>query len=1101
MSQQVGHPGELSLAKLLATLTATLHPAVYVFAVVRDEDKLPPWSKVQMLFREADSEGVTVILTQEDATAAGLEYCFPCRKITLDVTSSLDAVGFIAVVATRLAAHEQTLRDCTNTVIPDQVEKRDHELAAAAQEEHLPSTIDASELWQEVLEQSDEETKKKIKQLDQTDTLIHIDQLIDLIRDKRDAFKVDTPSINIHGKEVIWRDCAARVISILTVLGDVASQFAPSPSSAVWSALKVLLKTNVTQCAEMVAVLGCIEKVLPLVKRGAIYEHVFLRERSNDSCKSSINLREALVEAYKQALKLLVQAVRKVEENNITRFWSALQNHEEVVGLIKDFRDAEDRVIKDAHACHVEQGKVNHDEILERFGCLDRPLQEFAHKISRAVYEHALNFAHRNWRLAFATWEISSMDTVSVVGSSVANRTRFVYHWPSSVIVSSPEDKTVGAGKTILASHVIDNCMDNNARESPAIGAGLAYFYYSKADQETREQPSTFVFQSFVKQLFMLPSCPEKLHINLIQRIEDVKKAHRTFLSYKECENLLLDFVNEVSHTFLILDGLDEFPEWDACEIIIALTNLVRISSGLVHVFVSSRNEDHIRKTFRATEYQQPFLEINIGSENQADIERFIEKETKQNFNRYSADKQRHLIDRLTGGANGMSWPAILERLDNLPKGLADIYDQLYDRNEGSDRTYLQRAVKWVTFAYEPLSTEALLSVIQLGQSPDGTLQIDDRADEAEIESICRHLISKDTNGHWKFAHASVDEYFQDVQNERLGYWVGNSAQVDLAILLVLLFISYEEWPRSIGYSARMLKRCDDSSSTSQSHELDPQSFLRSYVDNYWMSHVETTQHLPIKRPQVLQLLQPFMPTGKLTYKSSPQYQKWIQIAAAGRTDIYTDALPADNSIFGLVALGLFPLLDKRGIGHLDLEKTNATHRSLLAIAARHGHTLTCARLVDLGCEINRGFQVIEDDPLSGPKVYRSTALFEAVKEKNADCVEMLLKRKADANLDTDTRALCRAAEYDDTTILKLLLDYGARPNAICRDCSFNYAIERANHSNRRETMKLLTQAGARFGSFKDSAGMPHFASPSSTPRTRRRYAFSISLDPTTRQF
>ena len=32
------------------------------------------------------------------------EYFFPCRKITLDVTSSLEAVGFIAVVATRLAA-------------------------------------------------------------------------------------------------------------------------------------------------------------------------------------------------------------------------------------------------------------------------------------------------------------------------------------------------------------------------------------------------------------------------------------------------------------------------------------------------------------------------------------------------------------------------------------------------------------------------------------------------------------------------------------------------------------------------------------------------------------------------------------------------------------------------------------------------------------------------------------------------------------------------------------------------------------------------------------------------------------------------------------
>ncbi|KAH6654288.1 ACT domain-containing protein [Truncatella angustata] len=105
MSTLVGHPGELSLATLLATLTTTLHPATYVFAVVQDESKLPPFSKVQMLFREAESEGVTVILTREDAEAYSLEYCFPCRKITINVTSSLDAVGFIAVVATRLAAN------------------------------------------------------------------------------------------------------------------------------------------------------------------------------------------------------------------------------------------------------------------------------------------------------------------------------------------------------------------------------------------------------------------------------------------------------------------------------------------------------------------------------------------------------------------------------------------------------------------------------------------------------------------------------------------------------------------------------------------------------------------------------------------------------------------------------------------------------------------------------------------------------------------------------------------------------------------------------------------------------------------------------------
>ncbi|THW14311.1 hypothetical protein D6D02_08707 [Aureobasidium pullulans] len=104
MSTQTTHPGELSLAKLLATLTTTLHPTTYVFAVIPDETRLPPFSEVEMLFREAKTEGITVITSRDYAESHGIEYAFPCRKITLDVTSSLDAVGFIAVVATRLAA-------------------------------------------------------------------------------------------------------------------------------------------------------------------------------------------------------------------------------------------------------------------------------------------------------------------------------------------------------------------------------------------------------------------------------------------------------------------------------------------------------------------------------------------------------------------------------------------------------------------------------------------------------------------------------------------------------------------------------------------------------------------------------------------------------------------------------------------------------------------------------------------------------------------------------------------------------------------------------------------------------------------------------------
>ena len=53
-----------------------------------------------MSFREA--EGLTVITTRTSAVGHGLDYTFPCKMITLNVHSSLEAVGFIAVIAQRL---------------------------------------------------------------------------------------------------------------------------------------------------------------------------------------------------------------------------------------------------------------------------------------------------------------------------------------------------------------------------------------------------------------------------------------------------------------------------------------------------------------------------------------------------------------------------------------------------------------------------------------------------------------------------------------------------------------------------------------------------------------------------------------------------------------------------------------------------------------------------------------------------------------------------------------------------------------------------------------------------------------------------------------
>ena len=90
--------GEHDLARLIATMEPILDPQRYVFATRAEADGLPS------IMRFEEAEGVTLIMTEAAAAEAGVDAVFPCRRITLSVHSALDAVGFIAKVATRLAA-------------------------------------------------------------------------------------------------------------------------------------------------------------------------------------------------------------------------------------------------------------------------------------------------------------------------------------------------------------------------------------------------------------------------------------------------------------------------------------------------------------------------------------------------------------------------------------------------------------------------------------------------------------------------------------------------------------------------------------------------------------------------------------------------------------------------------------------------------------------------------------------------------------------------------------------------------------------------------------------------------------------------------------
>ncbi|WP_419487972.1 ACT domain-containing protein [Chryseobacterium bernardetii] len=85
--------GEVNLNNILKNLNPLLNEGKYVYCTVDNIDEIP-FSKILFLFKEAES--ITVILKKEDAEALNLNFSYVASWITLEVHSSLSAVGLTA---------------------------------------------------------------------------------------------------------------------------------------------------------------------------------------------------------------------------------------------------------------------------------------------------------------------------------------------------------------------------------------------------------------------------------------------------------------------------------------------------------------------------------------------------------------------------------------------------------------------------------------------------------------------------------------------------------------------------------------------------------------------------------------------------------------------------------------------------------------------------------------------------------------------------------------------------------------------------------------------------------------------------------------------
>ena len=94
--------GETNLQELIANMEPVLNTGAYIFATVSDSTLIP---REITICEFKEKEGTTVILSKENAEALNLSFEFVAAWITLNVHSSLEAVGLTAAFATTLGQH------------------------------------------------------------------------------------------------------------------------------------------------------------------------------------------------------------------------------------------------------------------------------------------------------------------------------------------------------------------------------------------------------------------------------------------------------------------------------------------------------------------------------------------------------------------------------------------------------------------------------------------------------------------------------------------------------------------------------------------------------------------------------------------------------------------------------------------------------------------------------------------------------------------------------------------------------------------------------------------------------------------------------------
>ncbi|KAJ7302178.1 hypothetical protein DFH08DRAFT_669087, partial [Mycena albidolilacea] len=348
-----------------------------------------------------------------------------------------------------------------------------------------------------------------------------------------------------------------------------------------------------------------------------------------------------------------------------------------------------------------------------------------------------------------------------------------------------------GAGKTVLVSMVVEH-LNAAFRNNKDIGVACIYLNHKEAENQTTSKLLAGLWRQLV------------LGRDISSTAENLYKQHQekgTAPSLEEVVHILSSSIKEFSKVFIIVDAMDEYPEFQR-EIL--LQQLAAMGNN-VNLMITSR--PHVSPESSSFPDLET-LDIQAAPE---DIQAYINAQIKLSP-RLSKHIQKEpvlreeILTKISDTANGMFllaklhidslsmkntvW-AVEEALKVLPVDLFSSYDiaiQRIDAQSKEDRKTARSTITWVANTKRLLTTEELQ--VALAIEP-GMRQLNQRnlMDIDIILSVCAGLVIVDKKSSVvRLVHHTTQEYLDSIQAKE---FPDAQTEITCTLLTALAFDGY----------------------------------------------------------------------------------------------------------------------------------------------------------------------------------------------------------------------------------------------------------------------------------------------------------------------